>query len=45
MLIDEDPLGHIEFVSLCKVTVLNLHEIMMKPESELTNSAARLYWS
>ena len=45
MLIDEDPLGQVEFVSLFKVVVLNLHEIMMKPEIKLTNSTARLHWN
>ena len=45
MLMDEDPLGQVKFVSLFKVTVLNLHVIMMKPEIKLIISAARLYWS
>ena len=36
MLIDEDHLGQAKFVRLFKVTVLNLHEIMMKPEIKLT---------
>ena len=45
MLIDEDPLGQVKFVCLFKVTVLYLHEIMMKPEIKLIISTARLYWS
>ena len=32
---DEDPLGQVKFVHLFKVTVLNLHVIMMKPETNL----------
>ena len=35
MLIDEDPLGQVKFVGLFKVTVLNLHKIMRKPEIKL----------
>ena len=35
MLIDEDPLGHVKFVRLFKVTVLHLQVIMMKPEIKL----------
>ena len=34
-LIDEDPLGQAKFVHLFKVTALNLHAIMMKPEIKL----------
>ena len=45
MLIDEDPLRQVKFVQLFKVTVLNLHVVMMKPEIKLIISAARLYWS
>ena len=45
MLINEDPLGQLKFVPLYKVTVLNLHEIMMKPEIKLIISTARLFWS
>ena len=45
MLIDEDPLGQVKFVGLFKVTVLNLHEIIMKPENKMTISTARLCWS
>ena len=38
MLIDEDPLGQqFEFVGLFKVTMSNLHEIMMKPEIKPDN--------
>ena len=40
-LIDEDPLEQVKFVRLFKVTVLNFHAIMMKPEMELIISAAR----
>ena len=43
MLINEDPLGQVKFVRLFKVTLLNLHEIMMKPEIKLIISTARLY--
>ena len=32
MLIHEDPFGQVKFVRLSKVTVLNLHVIIMKPE-------------
>ena len=42
MLIDKDPLGQVKFVRLFKVTVLNLHVIMKKPEIKLIISAARL---
>ena len=45
MLMDEDPLGQVKFVGLLKVTVLNLHVIMTKPDIKLIISAARLYWS
>ena len=41
-LVDEDPLGQVKFVHLFKVTVLNLHVIMMKPETKLIILAARL---
>ena len=41
-LIDEDPLGQVKFVHLLKVTVLNLHVIMMKPKTKLIILAARL---
>ena len=43
-LIDED-LGQVKFVHLFKVTVLNLHVIMIKPKVNLIISAARLYSS
>ena len=36
MLINEDHMGQVKFVCLFKVTVLNLHEIMMKPKIKLT---------
>ena len=42
MFIDEDPLTQVKFVHLFKVTVLNLHVIMMKPGTKLINSAVRL---
>ena len=42
-LIDEDPLGQVKFGHLLKVTVLNLHVIMMKPETKLITLAARLF--
>ena len=42
MLINEEPFGTSLYVSLFKVTVLNLHVIMMKPEIKLIISAARL---
>ena len=45
MLIDDDPSGQVKFVCLFEVTVLNLHEIMMKREIELMILIARLYWS
>ena len=41
MLIDEDPLGQVKFVRLFKVTMLNLHIIMMKPDIELIISATK----
>ena len=44
-LIDEDPLGQVKFAHLFKVTVLNLHMIMTKPETKLIILAARLYSS
>ena len=44
-LIDEDPLGQVKFVHLFKVTVLNLHVIMIKPKVNLIILAARLYLS
>ena len=40
-----NPLGQVTFVRLFKVTALNLHVIMMKPEIKPIISAARLYWS
>ena len=43
--IDEDPQGKVKFVELFKITVLNLHVLMMMPEIKLIISAARLYWS
>ena len=43
-LIDED-LGQVKFVHLFKVTVLNLHVIMIKPKVNLIISAVRLYSS
>ena len=39
MFVDEDPLGQAIFALLFKVTVLNLHEIMMKPEIKLISTA------
>ena len=39
------PLGQVKFVRLFKVTLLNLHVIMMKPDIKLIISAVRLYWS
>ena len=45
MLIDDDPWGQVKFVRLVEVAVLNLHEIMMKPEIKLMILLARLYWS
>ena len=38
-----DLLGQVKFVHLFKVTVLNLHAIMMKLEINLIISAAGLY--
>ena len=35
MLINEDHLGQVKFVRLFKVTLLNLHEIMIKPGIKL----------
>ena len=35
MFIDEDHLGQVKFGQLFKVTVLNLHVIMIKPEIKL----------
>ena len=45
MLIDEDPLGQVEFVHIFKVVMIYLHVIMIKPEIKLTILAARLCWS
>ena len=42
----KDPLGKVKFVHLFKVTVLNLHVILIKPKvNYLIILAARLYWS
>ena len=38
----KNPLGQLKFVRLFRVTVLNLHVIIMKPKFKLINSAARL---
>ena len=43
MLIEKDPLGQVKFVHLLKVTVLNLHLTLMKPEIQLIISEAGLY--
>ena len=45
-LLDLDtPLRQVKFVHLFKAAVLNLQEIIMKPEIQLIISAVRLYWS
>ena len=38
----KNPFGQVKFVHLFKVIVLNLHVIMMKPETKLIISVARL---
>ena len=42
-LINEDPLGQVKFVHLFKVTVLNLHVIMIKPKVNFIILAAKPY--
>ena len=44
MLIDEDRLRQVKFVNLFKVAVLNLHEIVMKPDITGSTNIIFLYF-